>query len=100
MFARLSDVGKLPQVPASRGRRLYRGGPRRGISGTPDPDVAGVAGEGGDEVSCDYAGWLAIAEDGDRASEVTLHLSFGERSVEPEMRGQASEDSDPLAEAS
>ncbi len=43
-------------------------------------------------------GWLAIAEDGDRASEVTVRLGFGERSVEPKMRRQAPEDRDPLAE--
>ena len=39
-----------------------------------------------------------MANRGEGASEVVVHLSFGERSAEPEMREQAPEGRDPLAE--
>ena len=42
--------------------------------------------EWGAEVQRDYSGWLEVAEDADGQSQVTVHLNFGERSVEPEMR--------------
>jgi len=53
--------------------------------------------EWGAEVERDYSGWLEVAE-GAGGSQVTVHLFFGERSVEPEMREQTPEGSDPLAE--
>jgi hypothetical protein len=53
--------------------------------------------EWGAEVERDYSGWLEVAE-GASGSQVTVHLFFGERSVEPEMREQTPEGRDPLAE--
>lgn len=44
--------------------------------------------EWGAEGSRDYSGWLAVAVGCDGASEITVHPSFGWRSVEPEMREQ------------
>ena len=41
--------------------------------------------EWGAEAQRDYSGWLTVAESGD-GSEVTVHLSFGKRTVEPEIR--------------
>jgi len=54
--------------------------------------------EWGAEVSRDYSGWLTVAE-ADGGSEVTVHLSFGERSVEGEIQEESGEDRDPLGEA-
>ena len=53
--------------------------------------------EWGAEAGRDYSGWLEVAPDGE-GSLVTVHLTFGERSVEPEMREQTEEGEDPLAE--
>lgn len=53
--------------------------------------------EWGAEAQRDYSGWLTVAEDGG-GSEVTVHLSFGERTVEPEIREETPEGRDPLAE--
>src|SRR3712207_3878925 len=50
------------------------------------------------EVERDYSGWLEVAESADGESQVTVHLNFGERSVEPEMREQRPEGREPLAE--
>ena len=44
--------------------------------------------EWGAEGSRDCSGWLAVAVGCDGASEITVHPSFGWRSVEPEMREQ------------
>ncbi len=53
----------------------------------------------GAEVQRGYSGWLDVAESEDGQSRVTVHLKFGERSVEPQMREQApEEDRDPLGE--
>ena len=54
----------------------------------------------GAEVQRDYSGWLDVAESEDGQSRVTVHLRFGERSVEPQMREQAPEDRDPWAKGS
>jgi hypothetical protein len=54
--------------------------------------------EWGAEVERDYSGWLEVAESADGESQVTVHLNFGERSVEPEMREQRPEGREPLAE--
>ena len=54
--------------------------------------------EWGAEAGRDYSGWLTVANRGEGGSEVVVHLSFGERSVEPEMQGRTAEGRDPLAE--
>ena len=54
--------------------------------------------EWGAEVERDYSGWLEVAEGAGSESRVTVHLNFGERSVEPEIRERTSEGRDPLAE--
>ena len=53
---------------------------------------------GGAEAGRDYSGWLTVGNHGEDASEVVVHLSFGERSVEPQMEEQSPEDRDPLSE--
>ena len=54
--------------------------------------------EWGAEAGRDYSGWLTVANRGEGGSEVVVHLSFGERSVEPEMQERAAEGRDPLTE--
>jgi hypothetical protein len=54
--------------------------------------------EWGAEAGRDYSGWLTVANRGEGGSKVVVHLSFGERSVEPEMQERAPEDRDPLEE--
>lgn len=53
----------------------------------------------GAEAGRDYTGRLEVAEAGDGQSEVTVHLSFGPRTVEGEIQEQSSEDRNPLAES-
>ena len=117
VFAWLSDIGNLPKylppvtdasvegpsaegMPGQRVRTTlqYPGG-----DGSFDAEGYIAVDEGrkrmdwGAESGRDYAGWLTVAESGGGESEVTVHLSFGERSVEAEMQGQAPEGEDPLA---
>ncbi len=54
--------------------------------------------EWGAETGRDYSGWLTVANRGEGASEVVVHLSFGERSEGPELQEQSPEGRDPLAE--
>lgn len=54
--------------------------------------------EWGAEAGRDYSGWLTVANRGEGGSEVVVHLSFGKRSVKPEMQERAPEGRDPLAE--
>ena len=54
--------------------------------------------EWGAEAGRDYSGWLTVAQHGEGASEVVVHLSFGERSAEPEIQEESAEDRDPLSE--
>jgi uncharacterized protein YndB with AHSA1/START domain len=54
--------------------------------------------EWGAEAGRDYSGWLTVANRDEGGSEVVVHLSFGERSVEPEMQEWATEGRDPLSE--
>jgi hypothetical protein len=54
--------------------------------------------EWGAEAGRDYSGWLTGANRVEGGSEVVVHLSFGERSVAPEMQERAPEGRDPLAE--
>jgi hypothetical protein len=54
----------------------------------------------GAETGRDYSGRLTVAEAGDGRSEVTVHLSFGPRSVEGEIQeDSADEDRNPLEES-
>ena len=119
VFAWLSDVGNLPEYlppvtdasiegPSAEGvpgRRIratleYPGEEGRTFDAEGYLDVDEVARrmEWGAEVSRDYSGWLTVTESGDGTSEVTVHLSFGERSVEPQTREQAPEGREPLVE--
>ena len=54
--------------------------------------------EWGAEVQRDYSGWLTVAESDGNRSEVTVHLSFGPRSAEPEIQEEAPEGRDLLEE--
>ena len=119
VFAWLSDVNNLPLylppvtgasvegpsaegVPGSRIRTTleYPGeeGATFDAEGYLDVDEGARRMEWGAEVSRDYSGWLAVAESSGGASEVTVHLSFGERSAEPEISESSPEGQDPLAE--
>ncbi len=62
------------------------------------PTPARCAGRG-DPTGRDYSGRLTVAESGDSQSEVTVHLSFGTRSVEGEIQEDSAEDRDPLEES-
>ncbi len=53
----------------------------------------------GAETERDYSGWLTVLETGDGESEVTVHLSFGPRSVESEIQDDSSDDRNPLEES-
>ncbi len=118
VFAWLSEVGNLPRylppvtdasvegpsVEGVPGRRLRTTLEYPGEEGrTFDGEIALGVDEGerrmewGAEAGHDYSGWLTVGNHGEGASEVVVHLSFGERSVEPEMRA-APEDRDPLSE--
>ena len=55
--------------------------------------------EWGAETQRDYSGWLTVGNHGEGASEVVVHLSFGEQSVEGDIQGGAPEDRDPINEA-
>jgi hypothetical protein len=54
--------------------------------------------EWGAEAGRDYSGWLTVANHGEGASEVVVHLSFGERSAEPDIEERSPEGQHPLAE--
>jgi uncharacterized protein YndB with AHSA1/START domain len=120
VFAWLSDVGNLPEylppvvnssvvgpsaegVPGQRIRTTLEypggGGGTFEAEGYLAVDEGDRRMEWGAEAGCDYSGWLTVANRGEGASEVVVvHLSFGERSAEPEMRERAPEGRDPLAE--
>lgn len=118
VFAWLSEVNNLPRylppvvstsiegpsaegVPGQRIRTTleYREG-----EGTFDSEGYFAVDEGrkrlewGAEVGRDYSDWLEVARGADRQSQVTVHLSFGEHSVEPKISETSPEDRDPLAE--
>ena len=117
VFAWLSEVGNLPKylppvtdasiegpsAEGTPGQRLratleYPSGGSFDSEGYFSVDEDARRLEWGAEVQRDYSGWLIVAEaDGDR-SEVTVHLSFGERSAEPEIQEEAPEGRDPLEE--
>ncbi len=54
--------------------------------------------EWGVETERDYSRWLTVGNHGEGGSEVVVHLSFGERSVEGEIQEGAPEDRDPVEE--
>ena len=120
VFAWLSDMGNLPEylppvVASSAEGPSGEGVPGQRIRTTleyPGEEGRTFDAEGylavdererrmewGAEAGRDYSGWLTVANRGEAAgSEVVVHLSFGERSVEPEIQEQSSEGRDPLAE--
>ncbi len=116
VFAWLSDVDNLPKylppikeahiqgstVEDKPGKRLYLRGeiPDRGEfenEGYLDVDQEAREMKWGAEVARDYSGWLTVAEDGD-GSLATVHLHFGEQSVEGEIEEESNEDRHPLQE--
>jgi len=54
--------------------------------------------EWGAEAGRDYSGWQKVGNRGQGGSEVVVHLSFGERSVEGEIQAESPEGRDPLEE--
>src|ERR687893_1520998 len=119
VFAWLSDVGNLPEylppvvassvegssaegVPGQRIRATleYPGQEERSFDaeGYLAVDESERKMEWGAETGRDYSGWLTVASRGEGDSEVVVHLSFGERSAELEMREQAPEGHDPFTE--
>ena len=118
-FGWLSNVSNLPKyLPPVVGASLV-GPSAEGVPGQRIRATLEYPGEGGDtfdaegylaldesrrrmewgaEVERDYSGWLEVAEGGGGESQVTVHLNFGERSVEPEMREETPGGRDPLAE--
>src|SRR5215216_4823021 len=116
-FAWLSDVNSLPKylppvIGASIEGPSSEDAPGQRVRATLEyPDGGSFDAEGylavdegrrrmewGAEVQRDYSGWLEVAEGADGQCQVTVHLNFGERSVEPEIREQTPEGRDPLAE--
>ena len=118
VFAWLSDVNNLPKYlppvvdvsiegPSAEGAPGQRiratleypeGGSTFDSEGYLAVDEGRKRMEWGAEVERDYSGWLEVADAVDGQSQVTVHLNFGERSVEPEIREQTPEGRDPLAE--
>ena len=119
VFAWLSDVDNLPDylppvVDASVEGPSAEGTPGQRIRTTleyPGGEGGTFEAEGylavdererrmewGAEAGRDYSGWLAVANHGEGGSEVVVHLSFGERSVEPDIEDQTPEGEHPLAE--
>ena len=118
VFAWLSDVGNLPKylppvtdasvegpsaegVPGRRIRTTLEYPGEEGRTFDAEGYLAVDEGERrmewGAEGGRDYSGWLTVAH-GEGGSEVIVHLSFGERSVEPEIEENAPEGRDPLSE--
>ena len=118
VFAWLSDVGNLPaylppvvdssvQGPSAEGvpgQRIRTTLEYPGGDGTFESEGYLAVNEGerrmewGAEAGRDYSGWLTVANHGEGASEVVVHLSFGERSAEPDIEERSPEGQHPLAE--
>jgi uncharacterized protein YndB with AHSA1/START domain len=118
VFGWVSDVNNLPgylppikdaslEGASAQGKpgervRLWGEIPDRGEfegEGYFDVDEEARKMEWGAEVGRDYSGWLTVTESAEGQSEVTVHLSFGPRSVEDEIQEESSEDRDPLEES-
>jgi ribosome-associated toxin RatA of RatAB toxin-antitoxin module len=118
VFAWVSDVENLPKYlppikdagiegsasegsPGERVKMLVEI-PDRGefeSEGYFDVDAEARTMRWGAETDRDYSGRLTVAEAGDGQSEVTVHLSFGPRSVEGEIQEDSSDDRNPLEES-
>ena len=118
VFAWVSDVENLPKyLPPIKDAGIEgsaaAGSPGERVKMTVEiPDRGQFESEGyfdvdaeartmrwGAETERDYSGRLTVAEAGDGQSEVTVHLSFGPRSVEGEIQEDSSDDRDPLEES-
>jgi ribosome-associated toxin RatA of RatAB toxin-antitoxin module len=118
VFAWVSDVENLPKyLPPIKDAGIEgsaaAGSPGERVKMTVEiPDRGEFESEGyfdvnaeartmrwGAETDRDYSGWLTVAEAGDGQSEVTVHLSFGPRSVEGEIQEDSGDDRDPLEES-
>lgn len=117
VFAWLSEVGNLPHylppvkestvegpsAPGTPGQRIKL---KVEIPGRYETESEGYFSvdedarrmEWGAELQRDYSGWLTVEELGDAESRVTVHLSFGPRSVEEEVQEESGEQRDPLEE--
>jgi uncharacterized protein YndB with AHSA1/START domain len=119
VFAWLSDVGNLPEYLPPVVASSVEGSSAAGVPGRRIRTTLEYPGEGRDsfeaqgylavdererrmewgaEAGRDYSGWLAVANYAEDASEVVVHLSFGERSAAPGIQERTSEHRDPLAE--
>jgi ribosome-associated toxin RatA of RatAB toxin-antitoxin module len=117
VFAWVSDVENLPKyLPPIKDAGIEgsaEGGPGERVKmlveipdrgefeseGYFDVDAEALTMRWGAEAGRDYSGRLTVAEAGDGQSEVTVHLSFGPRSVEGEIQEDASEGRNPLEES-
>ena len=119
VFAWLSDVDNLPEYLPPVVDSSVQGPSSQGVPGQrirttleyPGGEGGTFEAEGylavdererrmewGAEAGRDYSGWLTVANRGESGSEVVVHLSFRERSVEPEIQERVPESRDPLAE--
>lgn len=92
-FAFLSDLGNLPKyLPPITSAHLTEGdevelegqaptGDTFSSSGYFRVDEAAQRMEWGAQASRAYSGWLTVADNGENASSVTVHVEFGPRSV-------------------
>ena len=118
VFAWLADVGNLPDYLPPVEQASIEGpsegdNPGQKLRTTlqhPDEGQSTFTAEGyvsvdedsrrmewGAEAGRDYSGWLTVAEAGEGSAEVTVHLSFGERSAESEI-GSPPDGPDPIEE--
>jgi uncharacterized protein YndB with AHSA1/START domain len=118
VFSWVSDVGNLPgylppvtdasvegpSVEGTPGQRVrlsleFPNGSSFDSEGYLSADERERRMEWGAEGDRDYSGWLTVDNHGEGQSEVLVHLSFGERSVEGEIQDESPEGCDPLQEA-
>ena len=118
VFSWVSQAGNLPHYlppikEASTEGSAEAGAPGEKVRMTGEiPDRGEFEGEGylsveegqrrmewGAEIGREYSGWLTVSDAGSGHSEVTVHLSFGEASQEPQIQEGSSEERDPLEES-